>query len=169
MKAPDYRAFNIAIVILAGILLAAALILEYGQGLAPCSLCLIQRFWVVAVGALACCALLLRPVRYQRKGWALATALAALAGAGFSIRQLYLQSLPPEMTPACSLGVDYILKVMPLGDALLTMMQGSGQCAEVVWRFLGLSIPGWTLLGFLSLASLASLHFVVSDYEQGRA
>jgi len=30
-------------------------------------------------------------------------------------------------------------------------LRGSGDCAEVVWTFLGLSIPGWTLIIFSGL------------------
>ena len=32
---------------------------------------------------------------------------------------------------------------------------GSGECAEVVWRFLGLTIPGWTLVIYLGIILLA--------------
>ena len=28
------------------------------------------------------------------------------------------------------------------------ILHGSGECAEVLWRFLGLTIPGWTLVAF---------------------
>jgi len=34
------------------------------------------------------------------------------------------------------------------------LLRGDGNCAEVTWRFLGLSIPGWTLIVFIGLASL---------------
>ena len=27
-------------------------------------------------------------------------------------------------------------------------IQGDGNCAEVMWSFLGISIPGWTLIAF---------------------
>ena len=34
------------------------------------------------------------------------------------------------------------------------LLQGDGNCAEVQWTFLSLSIPAWTLLCFLFLALL---------------
>ena len=40
----------------------------------------------------------------------------------------------------------------PLMDALSVLLRGDGNCAEVVWSFLGISIPGWTLVAFLGLA-----------------
>jgi disulfide bond formation protein DsbB len=34
------------------------------------------------------------------------------------------------------------------------VLVGDGSCAEVVWTFLGVSIPGWTLVGFIGLVTL---------------
>ena len=30
-------------------------------------------------------------------------------------------------------------------------MRGDGNCAEVSWIFLGISMPGWALIGFFGL------------------
>ena len=34
------------------------------------------------------------------------------------------------------------------------VLSGSGECAEAGWRFLGLTIPGWSLLWFVLLGAL---------------
>ena len=39
----------------------------------------------------------------------------------------------------------------PLGEALSMVFKGSGECAEVVWSFLGLSMPSWVLVWMLGL------------------
>jgi len=31
------------------------------------------------------------------------------------------------------------------------VLSGSGECAEAGWRFLGLTIPGWSLIWFVLL------------------
>jgi disulfide bond formation protein DsbB len=80
--------------------------------------------------------------------WALATGAAAIIGSGFSLRQLWLQSLPADEVPACGPGLDYMLEVFPLSDVLKAMVMGTGNCAEVTWTFLSLSIPAWVLLAF---------------------
>ena len=80
--------------------------------------------------------------------WALATGAAAIIGSGFSPRQLWLQSLPADEVPACGPGLDYMLEVFPLSDVLKAMVMGTGNCAEVTWTFLSLSIPAWVLLAF---------------------
>jgi protein dithiol:quinone oxidoreductase len=38
---------------------------------------------------------------------------------------------------------------------LTNLLRGSGQCAEVTWRFLGLSIAEWSLAWFAIFAVLA--------------
>ena len=47
-----------------------------------------------------------------------------------------------------------MLENFPLGEALNMVLRGSGECAEVLWRFLGLTIPAWTLVAFVFLALL---------------
>jgi disulfide bond formation protein DsbB len=88
----------------------------------------------------------------------LLTIVTAAIGGGFSIRQLWLQSLPADQVPACGPGVDYLFENFPLGEVLQQMTQGTGDCAEVVWEF-GLSIPGWALVGFIAIVILAALQW----------
>lgn len=83
--------------------------------------------------------------------------VAAVIGGGFSIRQLYLQGLPPDQVPSCGPDMSYMLEAFPLTDVLIAMTRGTGDCAEVAWSFLGISIPGWALVGFAALAVMAAL------------
>jgi disulfide bond formation protein DsbB len=50
-----------------------------------------------------------------------------------------------------------MLEVFPLSDVLIAMTSGTGDCAEVVWRMLGLSIPAWALVGFTGLIVVSAL------------
>ena len=136
-----------------GFLLAGALIMEHLFMMDPCPLCLMQRVWFAIAGLLALGALIHSP----RWGiYPLLTILAALVGGGFSIRQLWLQSLPADQVPACGPGMDYMLENFPLGDVLAAMTQGTGDCAEVAWQF-GLTIPGWALVGFIAIIVVAGI------------
>jgi len=47
------------------------------------------------------------------------------------------------------------MDIFPLFDVISMVLQGDGSCAEVVWSFMGLSIPGWTLVGFIGLIALS--------------
>ena len=45
--------------------------------------------------------------------------------------------------------VDYLLDTLPFLEVLIMAITGDGNCAEVLWSFMGISIPGWLLVGFL--------------------
>jgi disulfide bond formation protein DsbB len=133
---------------IAGALLCIALLMEHVMGLAPCPLCMMQRLWVAMVGVIAYIGLLHNP----RWGiYPLFGCVAATIGGGFSIRQLWLQSLPADQVPACGPDLQYMLDAFPLSDVLVAMTSGTGDCAEIAWSFLGLSIPAWVLMGFAVL------------------
>ena len=82
-------------------------------------------------------------------------AVCALAGAAVSARHVWLQNLPADLVPECGPGLDYMLDVFPLTEALTLVFQGSGECANVQWSFLGLSMPAWVLVWCVALALFA--------------
>jgi len=69
-----------------------------------------------------------------------------------SLRQLYLQSLPAELVPSCAPDIDYLISTLPFLEVIILAFTGDGNCAEVLWTFMGISIPGWV---FISLSVLA--------------
>ncbi|WP_317932516.1 disulfide bond formation protein B [Halioxenophilus sp. WMMB6] len=149
---PGIRLTNLILALGSAGLIGVGLYFQYQLGLTPCALCITQRIFIIAVGVTAAVAALLG-VRY---GWRRVLAglgmLLAIIGGGFSSRQLWLQSLPEDLVPACGPSLGYILDAFPLKDALAVLLRGDGNCAEVVWTFLGVSIPGWTLVAFIGLA-----------------
>jgi disulfide bond formation protein DsbB len=66
-------------------------------------------------------------------------------GAGFAGRHVWLQSLPEDQVPACGPSLEYMLETLPFSQTLKVLLMGDGNCAEVVWTFVGLSIPQLTL------------------------
>ena len=151
----DARLAAVAAMGFAGLVLAIGQIMEHAFGHEPCPLCLMQRIWFLIAGLVAAFALADDP---RRPVWALLLALAALVGAGFSIRQLWLQSLPADQVPACTVPIDLMLQNgYPGEDIIRAMTSGTGECANVGWTFLGLSFAGWALVGFFMLVGLALL------------
>ena len=149
----DGRSETLALWILAvtGALLFGALVMEHFFALVPCPLCLMQRIWFFAAGLFAFIGLMHDP----RWGiYPLLSIISALIGSGFSIRQLYLQSLPADQVPACGPDITYMIDAFPLKDLLAAMTRGTGDCAAVSWEFLGLSMPAWALLGFIMIVAL---------------
>ncbi|MDP6377967.1 MAG: disulfide bond formation protein B [Pseudomonadales bacterium] len=135
-----------------GGVLSGALVMEHGFGMAPCPLCLMQRIWFFFAGAFACASLAHNP----RWGiYPLMSLVCCLVGGGFAVRQLWLQSLPEDQVPACT-DLARMFEVSPLGDVLVAMTQGTGDCAKVD-LVLGVTLPLWTLLAFIGIAVLAIL------------
>ena len=132
-------------------LIAFALYVQYVLGLEPCPLCIFQRIAVIGLGVIFALAALHNPGATGRRVYAVLVAMDAAVGAGVSGRHLWLQSLPPERVPACGPGLDYMLQSFPLGETLRTVLSGSGECAQVDWRFLGLAMPGWVLITVVML------------------
>ena len=80
--------------------------------------------------------------------------VAAGGGAAVAGWHWHLQNLPPSEVPACGPGLDYMLENFPLTDALQMVFKGSGECAEVVWNFLGLSMPAWVFIWMVCLGGV---------------
>ncbi|QSP95853.1 disulfide bond formation protein B [Marinobacter salinisoli] len=132
-------------------LLGVAFYMEHIMGLEPCPLCWLQRFGFMGAGLVAFLGLLHGPAGVGVRIYGVLIAIASGLGLALAGRQLWLQNLPADQVPACGPSVDYMLEVLPFFDVLSTAIRGTGDCAEVVWRFLGLSIPGWTAIFFCLL------------------
>jgi disulfide bond formation protein DsbB len=152
---PSIRTLNLYLFLVAICMILVALYMQYQMDLNPCYLCIVQRVFVILTGLIALLAFAHNPANKGQKRYAAATSLSALAGAGFSVRQLWLQSLPEEKVPACGPPADYLFDALPIAEALPMLLSGDGNCAEVQWTFLNLSIPAWTLLAFTVMALLS--------------
>ncbi|MGF2735464.1 disulfide bond formation protein B [Marinobacter sp. DUT-1] len=150
--------FAVVFLVCAG-LLGVAFYMEHVMGLEPCPLCWLQRFGFMGAGLVSLLAFLHGPTGWGIRVYGFLLALTAGTGLGIAGRQLWLQSLPADQVPACGPSVDYMLEVLPWMEVLTTALRGTGDCAEVVWRFLGLSIPGWTAVFFSALV-LVGLFFL---------
>jgi protein dithiol:quinone oxidoreductase len=135
-------------------LLGAALYYEHVDGQVPCPLCLTQRIGFMLAGLFAFVSLMDNP---GRRIYPILVAASALGGAGFALRQLYLQQLPPGEAPACGPGLDYMIEVFPASEVLRAMVMGTGDCAAVSWSLFGLSMAGWALLGFVAILIATAL------------
>ena len=134
------------------VLLGTGYYLQYFQGQDPCPLCLVQRGFYYGVLAVSALAALHRPGRLGVRLYAGTAALLAAGGFGVAARQVWLQHLPPDQVPACGPDLFFMIENFPLQRLLQKLFLGSGQCAEVNWRWLGLSIAEWSLAWFAALA-----------------
>jgi len=122
--------------------------LQHVKGLEPCPLCLVQRgfFYLLIVVFLLCA--VHGPRGWGQRSYGLAAMLFAAGGFATASRQVWLQHLPPDKVPACGPDLAFMLENLPLARTLEKLFAGSGQCAEVKWTFLNLSIAEWALAWF---------------------
>lgn len=140
-----------ALIILASLGSAALLIGAFGfqhlGGLAPCKLCLWQRWphaLAVVVGVLA---LLLNRAQLCWLG-----ALAALTTAGIGLYHTGVEQGWWEGPTTCSSGPIGNLSTDDLLDQIMTAPLV--RCDEIAWQFAGLSMAGWNMVLSLGLATL---------------
>jgi disulfide bond formation protein DsbB len=129
-------------------LLLGAFAFQYIGGLAPCQLCLWQR-WphaaAVVIGALA----LAIPGRVLP----VLGALAALASAAIGLFHTGVERGWWEGLASCSAGSILGLDVNDLLDPAVEIA-AVVRCDEVAWQMLGLSMASWNMLASLGLAVL---------------
>ena len=106
------------------------------------------------LGCIALVGAIHNPKSVGRNAYALLAAVVGLLGAIVAGRHIYLQRLPADQVPECGPGLEFMLSNMPLADALQKAFTGSGECADISWTFLGLSLPWWTLFWYLALSAL---------------
>jgi disulfide bond formation protein DsbB len=133
------------------LLLGFGFYLQYGKGLEPCPLCLVQRGFFIAVMAVCIVAALHGPRRRGTVVYATLAGLFALGGAAVAARQVWLQHLPPDKVPQCGPDLYFMIENFPLSRTLRTLISGTGECAAVDWTFLRLSIAEWSLVWFVVL------------------
>ena len=145
------RQLNLAGFAICASLLAYAYYLQFGGGLDPCPLCIFQRIGMIALGAAFLVAAIHNPGGGARRIYSVVIAVTALTGASVAGRHVWLQQLPPDQVPACGPDLDYMLEALPLAEVVKRVFTAAGECAEVAWTFLGLSMPAWVLVWFVAL------------------
>lgn len=139
--------------VLCAALMITALYMQHVLRLEPCPLCIFQRAFVIALGVVMLAGAVHDPRALGRRVYGVLVLLLALLGIAVAGRHVWLQHLPADRVPECGPGLEYMLEAFPLNETLALVFRGSGECAEVQWSFLALSIPEWTLLIFLGLGA----------------
>lgn len=133
-------------------MMATAFFFQYYMELEPCPLCIAQRVVVIAMGIIFLIAFLHGPTsNWGRRIYGCLLTLTSIAGLVVAGRHTWLQHLPEDRVPECGPGLQFWMDHLPATDVIQKVFQGSGECSEVVFSFLGLSIPEWSLIVFVFL------------------
>jgi len=154
-----YRVSTIGLLLGLSSMVFAVGYLQTHLGLMPCNLCVLDRGVVISLCAVFALALIYQPTETGRKVYAVVAALLSATGIAISARHLWLQNLPAEEAVNCGPGFWYMLDTMPFAGFLDKIFNSTGECSDIQGTFLGLSIPGWTLVLFVVFLILSLIMF----------
>jgi disulfide bond formation protein DsbB len=136
-------------------LMAYALYAQYVLELNPCPLCIFQRVAVISLGVMFLLAALHNPAEKGARVYTGLLLLTATAGVLIASRHIWIQMQPAGSVEACGANLSYLLDILPLTQVIRKVLLGSGECAAIEWRFLGLSMPWWVAFSLVALGAWA--------------
>jgi disulfide bond formation protein DsbB len=150
--APLYARAPLVILIVAVLVLGGAFLSQYWGGLAPCELCLLQRWPWAAVIVFAAVAAFVpaaeRPHLYL-------CALALAIGAGIALYHVGVEHHWVAGPEACTGGPSSITSLEDLKKKLLATQVT--RCDEPAWMMFGISMAGYNAIASLALAAFSLL------------
>ncbi|WP_306521461.1 disulfide bond formation protein DsbB [Rheinheimera sp.] len=136
-------------------LMLVALFFQYGMALAPCIMCVYQRFAITGIffaGVIGLWGRESAPVRWLAySSWAVS--------AGWGLKIAHDQVLVEEVVKSggfssCGLFAEFPTW-LPLDQWLPAIFNPTGVCGEIAWQFLGYSMPFWMRIIFAVYLGLA--------------
>ena len=153
---PTARGFAGFVLIASAIVLWAALLSQYWGGLAPCELCLLQR-WPWAVAMTVALAGFIAGSRAALPWVALVLVLVFALGAGFAFYHVGVEQKWFAGPSACTASGGGALTLEDMKRQIL----GTAPvlCDRVQWSLFGVSLAGWNLLASFGMAAICAVVF----------
>ncbi len=145
-----------------GALAFAYLYLERTLGLEPCPLCVLDRFLFGTLAVVFAFAWLRNPDRRDRIGYDIGALGFCIGGLGVAGRHVYLQHAPAESLAECGAGFWDLMEQIGIEGAVASALRGDGDCGDIQWTFLGLSIPTLTLILFAVLFLITLVDIILA-------
>ncbi|RMH89531.1 disulfide bond formation protein B [Lysobacter pythonis] len=138
-------------------LIGYALILQEYEGLIPCDFCIMQRIAFAAVGTVMLAGGVHAPKSLaMRRTYGVLAMLAAVVGGMIAGRHVWVQLYPPEISN-CGAGMGFVAEMQGWPGAIRKVLTAGGDCSNIDWTFLGLTMPMWSLIWFALLGAWALL------------
>lgn len=150
-----WRLCQFLLLLACGGMIAYALYEQFFHWLMPCLMCIYQRMAVIGVGIMAVLGVLIMPrskaVLYTLSGLQLA---AALGGVFAAAKHTYLQYVPHDATVVCASSLPFPINFDAPGMPawLASLLRPVGDCSQIDFSLLGLSMPVWVMLSCAVLA-----------------
>lgn len=132
----------------------------------PCPMCIFQRILFLAIGILAIFAAICLKISKKTIPWfSFVGLLIAAVGAYTAGKQSWMQWHPLDAL-SCGRDDDFYVMVakQPWTEWFPTIFKGTGDCSNVDWTFLGLSIANWSFIAF----ACCIIAFVLMFFKGGK-
>jgi disulfide bond formation protein DsbB len=146
-RLPAPPTVGLALALVAALLLATVLALQYLAGLAPCPLCIWQRYPHLAVVALG-----LIGWRWRPRAMLGLIALVLLGGAGIAAYHVGVEQGWIALPAGCAAGQG----ASSLEELRQMLAEAPPACDQVSFTLLDLSLAGWNLLASLVMVCIAA-------------
>ena len=123
-----------------------SVIIQEIYSLDPCPLCITQRI-VFLISGVVFLTFYLRPFN---KWIELFVLLAInLFGLVFALRHVLIQKKIIQIPAECGIDLGYMFDNFPLTEMFELVFRGTGDCSEIDWTLIGITIPEWSALWFV--------------------
>ena len=144
-----FKRINLFGSFLAFILVVVAVAIQTQFNLEPCPLCVSQRIVFIVIGFLFFLFSFLKPNQLIKFIHVLTLLTANIVGIVFAIRHIMIQSKWITVPAECGIDLDYMFENFPLTEAFSLLFKGTGDCSEIDWYFLGLTLPQLALIAYI--------------------
>jgi protein dithiol:quinone oxidoreductase len=149
-----FKKINLFGSLLAFLLVGFALVIQTQFNLEPCPLCVSQRIVFIAIGFLLLLFSFLSPTRLIKFIHLVGLTVTSIIGIVFSIRHIMIQSKWISVPAECGIDLDYMFENFPISEAFSLLFKGTGDCSDIDWLFMGLSLPQLALIAYIMFGIL---------------
>ena len=144
-----FKKINLLGALLSFLLVGLALTIQMKFNLEPCPLCVSQRIVFILIGLLFLVFSFLNPTRLIKFIHLVSLLVVNIAGIVFAIKHILIQGKWITVPAECGIDLDYMFENFPIREAFSLLFKGTGDCSEIDWLFLGLSLPQLALIAYI--------------------
>ena len=156
----SFSKVNLFGVILSFTMIGLALLIQLIYKLDPCPLCITQRIIFIGIGVIFIFFIFFKHSFLIRIAHLLTLATASIAGIIFSGRHIMIQEKLITVPAECGIDLDYMFENFPLTQAMNLLFKGTGDCSNIDWSFIGITLPQYALMGYLIFLTIAIITFL---------
>ena len=144
-----FKRINLLGALLSFLLVGLALTIQTQFDLEPCPLCVSQRIVFILIGFIVLVFSFMSPTRLIKFIHLVSLSVVNIVGMVFAIKHILIQGKWITVPAECGIDLDYMFENFPIREAFSLLFKGTGDCSEIDWLFLGLSLPQLALIAYI--------------------